>query len=350
MKKYLSYPISAFLLAIALFSCQSGSNVKKGSNVQAKVALFVEGFIVKPSVLDQTISVSGTLKPFEETVLMPDITGRIVKINLTEGKPVKQGTVLIKLFDDDLQAELLKSQAQLKIAEKTQERQSELIKVEGMSQIDFDQTKLQVNSIKGDIEVIKAQIRKTEVIAPFTGVIGLRNVSLGAIVTPATALATIREIDQMKLDFSVPEKYSKEIKSGTKVSFTVQGDDKKYEAVVMATEEGIELSTRNLKARAIVNSATSALAPGSFANVEIRLHENKNALLIPTQVIIPQERNKNVIVCKNGKALFVTVKTGVRQSSNIEILSGIEPGDTVVTTGIQFIKPGAVLNFSKVMN
>ena len=227
MKKANLKILYLLIIGALLSSCKQSANNSKASLNQSKNVSFIEGYIVKPSILDQTISVSGTLKPFEETILMTDIAGRIVQINMSEGKPVKQGTVLIKLFDDDLQAQLLKSQAQLQIAEKTLERQSELIKVEGMSQTDFDQTKLQVNSIKGDIEVIKAQIRKTEVIAPFGGVIGLRNISLGAIVTPGTSLATLREIDKLKLDFSVPEKYSSDIKAGTIIRFTVQGDDKK---------------------------------------------------------------------------------------------------------------------------
>ena len=341
------YPI---IFIVLITSCQSEVSDKKQSNSQSKMVSFIQGFVVKPSTLDQTISISGTLKPFEETVLMPDIAGRIVQINLLEGKFVKQGTLLVKLFDDDLQAQLLKSQTQLLIAEQTQKRQSELIKVEGISQLDYDQSVLQVSSIKSDIEVLKAQIRKTEIHAPFDGVIGLRNVSLGAIVTTATSLATIRQLNQLKLDFSVPEKYSREIKQGTKIKFTVQGDDKKYDASVIASEEGIDASSRNMKVRALINMKTSSLMPGAFANVELHLKENKNALMVPTQAIIPQERNKKVIITKDGKAKFAIVKTGVRQDSNIEILSGIDAGDTVVITGILFIKPGTALKFSKVIH
>jgi membrane fusion protein (multidrug efflux system) len=310
---------------------------------------FLEGFVVKPTVVDQFISVSGTLKPFEETVLMPEVTGRVIKINLPEGKFVKAGTLLVKLFDEDLQAQLHKSQAQLHITEQMQQRQSELMKVSGISQSDYDQTVLQVHSIKADIEVLNVQIRKTEVLAPFDGVIGLKNISVGAEVTPSTALATIRAVKQLKLDFSVPEKYSDNVKTGTKVIFTVQGNDKKYEASVMATEEGIDINTRNLKVRAVVNKSETSLVPGAFANVELRLKENKNALMIPTQAIIPQERSKKIIIAKGGRAKFLTIKTGVRQASNIEVLDGLTAGDTVVTTGILFIKPGAVLAFSKVI-
>ena len=333
--------------AIILYSCHSGTTDEK--NLSRQVSnLRVEGVVVEPVVLDQTITISGTLKPFEETVLKPEVAGRVVYINLSEGGFVKQGTLLVKLFDDDLQAQLNKSQAQQKIVEQTQIRQGELMKVNGISQLDFDQTVLQINSIKADIEVLKVQIRKTEVHSPFDGTIGLRNISIGAQVSPSTALATIRDVRHLKLDFSVPEKYSREIKPGVKVQFTVQGDEEEFEATVIATEQGIEYGTRNLNGRAIVENNVNSLIPGTFANVKLSLSQNKGALMVPTQAIIPQERSKQVIVARQGKATFVTVKTGIRNFSSIEVLSGINPGDTVVITGVLFLKPDAVLNFSSV--
>ena len=335
------------LVPAILYSCNSGASEEKKSNQQL-VNLSVEGFIVKPVILDQVITISGTLKPFEETVLKPEVAGRVVYINLSEGGFVKQGTLLLKLFDDDLQAQLKKSQAQKKIAEQTQLRQSELLKVKGISQLDFDQTILEINSIEADIEVLKVLIRKTEVYAPFDGTVGLRNISIGAQVTPATNLATIRDVKNLKLDFSVPEKYSRQIKQGVKVKFTVQGDDNKYDATVMATEQGIESGTRNLNARALVENNVTSLMPGTFANVELSLNQNKGALMVPSHAIIPQERSKQVIVAKNGRAKFVTIKTGIRNVSSVEVLSGIDSGDTVVITGVLFLKPNAVLNFSSV--
>jgi membrane fusion protein (multidrug efflux system) len=336
-------------VSAGLFACKSKNPVKSEPARQTNIISNIEGFVVRPSTIDQTISISGTLKPLEETVLMPEVPGRVVRINLDEGKFVKQGTLLVKLFDEDIQAQLHKSQAQLQIAEQTRERQSELVKVNGISQTDYDQSLLQVNSIKADIEVLKVLIRKTEVVAPYDGVIGLRNISLGAEVTTSTSLATIRAEKQLKLDFSVPEKYSNQIKPGTKLQFTIQSESKKFDAIVMATEQGIDATTRNLKVRALVNVDTPSLLPGTFATVEVRLDENKNALMIPTQAIIPRERDKQLIVAKSGKARFITVTTSVRQDSMIEVTGGLNPGDTVVTTGILFIKPGSDLKFARVI-
>jgi membrane fusion protein (multidrug efflux system) len=336
-------------MTIMLHSCNSKNkeaNVKSKEKSQVKV----DGYVIKPSLLINKISVSGSLLPYEEVALMNEVAGRVVFINLPEGKFVKKGTLLVKLFNDDLQANLKKMQTQLAIQEKIFKRQTELFKVNGISQYDYDQTYLQLNSIKAEIEVQQSMIRKTQVLAPFDGIIGLRNISEGAQVTPSTLMATIRVENKLKLDFSIPEKYSNEIKAGLKVKFTVHGNEKQYDATVMATEGGIEANTRNLKVRAIVNSNSDNLVPGGFTNVQLTLGENKNAIIVPTQAIIPQERNKIIIVVRNGKAHYVTVTTGIRKASTIEIIDGLSPGDTIVTTGLLFLKEGANVSFSTVKN
>jgi membrane fusion protein (multidrug efflux system) len=343
---YKFFPFAGILI-ILLNACASKSeNSKAGARSDA--VAYIEGVVVKPTILEQNIIVSGTLKPFEETVLMPDIGGRVVSINFQEGMHVSKGTLLVQLFNDDLKAQLHKVKAQRDLAVQTEKRQSELIKINGISQLDYDQSVLQVNSYSADIEVIQAQLRKTEILAPFDGVIGLRNVSVGAVVSQSTALATIRQLSPMKLEFSFPGKYISSVKKGTRLNFTVQGTDQSFDAVVMATEEGIDASTRNLQAKALVSGKTNGLVPGMFANVSLILNENPRALMIPTQTIIPEAQKKKVIVSRAGKASFEVVTTGVRKSTDIEIVSGIQAGDTVVTTGVQFIKPGSVLKFAKV--
>jgi membrane fusion protein, multidrug efflux system len=337
---------------ISFMSCSSDKSKGKGPNLKSKEKqqTKVDAVIARSSLLINEITVSGSLLPYEEVALMNEIAGRVVMINLPEGKFVKKGTLLVQLFDDDLQASLKKLQTQLTIQEKIYERQAELLKVNGISQYDYDQTFLQVNSIKADIEIQQSLIRKSVVLAPFDGVIGLKNVSIGAQVTPSTLLATIRMEDKLKLDFSVPEKYSSDIKPGLKVKFTISGNDKQYEATVFASEGGIDANTRNLRVRAIVNNKSDELVPGGFTNVHLTLGENKNAIMIPAQALIPQERNKSLIVAKNGKAHFVIVTTGIRKESTVEIINGINPGDTVVVNGLLFLKEGVTLSYSNVKN
>ncbi|MBV5282509.1 MAG: efflux RND transporter periplasmic adaptor subunit [Paludibacter sp.] len=351
MKKKSTLWIAIVMLALVAFFLKlafTKSNEKDKRGDKGKVEKKVDAIIVKPTLLINEISVSGSLLAFEEVELKNEVAGRVVKINLPEGKFVKKGTLLVKLFDDDLQSSLHKLTTQLAIQQKIYNRQSELLKVSGISQNDYDQTGLLLNSLKADIEVEKTLIRKTEVLAPFDGVIGLRNISIGAIVTPATLLSTIRTANKIKLDFSVPEKYSSVISTGMKVKFRMSNNDKVYDATVIATEQGINVGTRSLKVRALVNSSARELVSGSFANVTLRLSENKNALMIPTQTIIPEEENKSVIVARHGKAHFITVQTGIRKASDIEITDGLQPGDTVITTGLLFLKEGGKLQYATI--
>jgi len=351
MKKKSTLWIALVMLALVAFFLKlafTKSDEKDKRGDKGKMEKKVDAIIVKPSLLINEISVSGSLLAFEEVELKNEVAGRVVKINLPEGKFVKKGTLLVKLFDDDLQSSLHKLTTQLAIQQKIYNRQSELLKVNGISQNDYDQTGLLLNSLKADIEVEKTLIRKTEVLAPFDGVIGLRNISIGAIVTPATLLSTIRTANKIKLDFSVPEKYSSVISTGMKVKFKMSNADKTYDATVIATEQGIDVGTRNLKVRALVNSSARELVSGAFANVTLRLSENHNALMIPTQTIIPEEEDKSVIVARNGKAHFISVQTGIRKASDVEITDGIQPGDTIITSGLLFLKEGGKLQYATI--
>jgi membrane fusion protein (multidrug efflux system) len=339
---------SLFILPAFLFFYGCGGNddaAAKGANREAPA---IEGYIVKPERLQDHIEVSGTLLPFEEAVLMPEVAGRITMLHLPEGEHVSKGTLLVKLFDADLKAQLSKLQSQLNSAKSIAGRQKELLAINGISQLEYDQSMTQVSAYEADIAAVNAQLSKTEIRAPFNGTIGLRKISEGAFVSPGTPLATIRSDQQLKLDFSIPESYAAEIDKNTSVQFSITGDSSTYTAAVIATEQNIEAGSRNLRVRALVNSKNKQLVPGASATVKLGFAVHENALLVPSQAIIPQARFKTVIVSRKGKAEFIKVETGIRTASSIEILSGISAGDTIVTTGIQFIRAGASLKFSSV--
>ena len=337
-----------FLSVMFLHSCKKSDQKPDQGGGPGKPQLKVEGHIVSSKVLTEEISVSGTLMPYDEVELKPEIAGRVVKLNLPEGRFVKSATLLVKLYDEDLQASLKKLKSQLALQEKIYQRQSELIKVNGISQNEYDQTGLLVNSLKADIEYQKAIIRKTEVLAPFDGIIGLRNISPGALVNTSTVLSTFRSNNRLKLDFSIPEKYSPEIKTGMIINFKLNNDEKIFKASIIATETGIDKNTRNLRIRALVNDSSAKLVAGSFANVSLRLRENKNAMLIPTKAVIPSARKKSVIIAKDGLAIMKEIKTGVRKTSEIEVIDGLSAGDTIVTSGLLFLKEGMPVIFSSV--
>lgn len=307
----------------------------------------VEAILIKPSALAEGIEVAGNILPYELTEIRPEMSGRITQINFNEGAFVQKGALLVKLFDADLQAQLKKLQVQLKIAEKTEERQRELLKISGISQQDYDLSLLQVNNIKADIELTEVNIGKTEIRAPYSGRMGLRSISPGAYITPATIITSISQVDKKKISFSIPEKYSNDIRPGMKVVFRIEGIEGTQQANILASESVIESNTRNLKVLATVNDGTQKLVPGTFAKVSLTLSQKDDAVIVPTQCIIPNARNKQVIIYRDGKPEFTTVTTGIRGAETIQITSGIKPGDTVITTGLLFIRKDSKLKVSK---
>ncbi|MFN0013803.1 MAG: efflux RND transporter periplasmic adaptor subunit [Saprospiraceae bacterium] len=341
------------LAAAALFTACGGDGTRPDGNTKPARSnydmLSIEGFIVKPSTLRATVTAAGTLLPEEETELHTEASGRVVTINLPEGKTVQKGDLLIKIFDQDLQTQLRTLGTRLKQAEITEQRLGDLLKVKGVSQQEYDLAALEVQTMKNEMELVRINIGKTELRAPYTGLLGLRRISPGAYVTPALPVATIRASGSLKLDFSVPEKYGHLVRAGQTVTFSVEGNTRTHSATVVATEQNIAAETRNLLVRARVQSKSGGnLLPGGFAEVNLDLGKQSKALLIPTQAIVPQARDKKVFVSRNGVAVPTAVKTGVRQAGMVEVTEGLSIGDTIATTGILFLRPQSALRFSRV--
>lgn len=336
-------------MGVAAFSCKSDKKDAAAAPAGKKnMPIQVEGFIVVNKNLAENLEVPGSLQPFEETEIRPEIAGRLVSMNIKEGGTVQKGVLLAKLFDGDLQAQLRKLQVQLDIAKKTLERQQELLKIQGISQQEVDLSELQVNNIMADIELVKVNISKTEIRAPYAGGLGLRNVSLGAYVSPTTLLTTLRQINRLKLDFTVPEKYSQLFTKGKTIKFTVAGSRRNYTATILATEAAVAAETRSLKVRASVVEVDNALLPGTFAKVLLNTSGTGETLVAPTQAIIPQARGKKVVVFKGGAPEFRDVETGVRDEDYVQVLDGLKLGDTIVTTGLLAIRPESKLVLKKV--
>ncbi|MFZ2905865.1 MAG: efflux RND transporter periplasmic adaptor subunit [Cyclobacteriaceae bacterium] len=322
-------------------SCSSKKDEAFAARARQSGPVEADGFIVRPQTISEKIEVPGSLMPAEQTQIKSEVSGRIVQLNLVEGSVVQKGTLLVKLFDGDLQTQLKKLNVQLQIAQKTEERQSELLKINGISQQDYDLVVLNVQTLNVDIEATKIAIAKTEIRAPYAGQVGLRSVSLGTYISPSDVITTLRQVDNLKLEFSIPEKYAKEMRKNAKVSFKVDGGEQAHEAVVIATENSVEQSTRTLRVRALVKNNHPELVPGVFAKVNLQLGRNDDALLVPTQSVIPNARNKQVILLRKDSAVFTVVETGIRDSVLIQITSGLKAGDTVITSGLMAIRPSA---------
>jgi membrane fusion protein (multidrug efflux system) len=339
----------ALLTVVAALSLSGCKSKKTEAPAMAKrPPITAEGFVVQTSSVSEDVEVPGTLFPSEETQIRSEVSGRIIQMNLPEGAIVSKGALLVKLFDQDLQAQLRKLEVQLQIAIKTVERQKELLTINGISQQDFDLSALAVDNLKADIQSTRIAISKTEIRAPYEGKIGLRKVSLGAYLSPADIITSLREVKQLKLEFSVPEKYAQKIGNGYVVQFKVDGGVKVHKAVVLATEGNVEQNTRTLKIRAIVSANDNELVPGVFAKVNLQLGKDTMAMMIPSQAIIPQARNKQVILLRKDSAMFTVIETGIRDSAYVQVLRGIHVGDTVITTGLMSIRPNAKVKLSTV--
>jgi membrane fusion protein (multidrug efflux system) len=310
----------------------------------------VDAFIVQAKTIAESIEVPGSIVADESTEIHPEISGRITGLYVREGASVGKGALLAKLYDGDLQAQKRKLEVQLKIAQSTQARSEQLVKIGGISRQDYDLTLLNVSNLRADLDIVRTSIAKTEIRAPFTGKLGLKAVSTGAFVTPTSVITTIQKTSGLRLDFNVPEKYVSQIKNGQIVNFSVEGTDRAYTAVVAATESGIAESTRSLTIRARVKGAEAGLVPGGFAKVKLSFAPDANALMIPTQAVIPQARGKKVYVYRGGTASFVDVETGMRDSSNVQVTSGLNRGDTVIVTGLLGLKPDAKVQIKQITN
>ncbi len=297
----------------------------------------VNGYVVKPTLIANAVVATGSLVANEQVDIYPEISGRIVELSIREGQPVAKGALLIKLYDADLQAQLQKFRVVEENARRTEARNKQLLERGGISQQEYD---IIVTNLKGalaDIDLTKASLRRTEIRAPFAGTIGIRNVSPGAVVTPQTLITRLQQLNPLKLDFTVPERYSASVRTGERVNFTIDGVLTQFGGQIYAIEPDVDVETRSLRIRARVANTSRDLRPGAFAKVNLIFREDK-ALVVPSQALLPQTRGKQVVVVRQGKATFVDVQTGIRDKNNIQITKGLTVGDTVVTTGLLFVK------------
>lgn len=300
----------------------------------------VDVIIARSETLNNTIEVNGTVVPDEFVELRPEISGILTYLNIPEGSFVNKGTVLARINNKDLMAQLNKLNVQLSLAKATEQRYKKLVDINGINRADYDAALNQVNSLQADINAQQVFINKSIVKAPFSGTLGLRQVSPGAYVSNATVLSTLQKTDRVKIDFNLPEQYSNTISKGKSVEIVIDNDTThKTTARVIAIEPQANSSTRSLLVRAMLEHGNTN--PGSFVKVLIKNTTTDKIVLVPTSAIIPEDLSKSLVTVKNGKSVYVKVKTGSRSASNISVLQGITEGDTVVVTGVLFTKPNA---------
>jgi len=350
---FISKQLSVYSTAIIVSSCLfvsacGGGKAKDVKKPEGPKGLQAEVVVAMASSLNSMYQSSGNLLANEEISVYPEVSGRITAINFKEGTNVRKGDLLVQLNDTDFKAQIQKLIVQKKLQLTTKGRQDELLAINGISRQEYDVTLAQIASIDADIAFNEAQLRRLQIRAPFDGVIGLRNVSVGAVVSPTSLITVIQQVHPLKLDFPLPEQYQGVVKNGDEVRFTVAGNTDTMKGKVIAIQPGADATTRTITMRAVVPNPNRILVPGSFANVFLNLKTDNNAITIPSQCIIPTSRDKKVAILRDGKAKMVTVVTGMRMTEDVEILQGLQPGDTVVATGIMQVKDDMPVKVTKV--
>jgi membrane fusion protein (multidrug efflux system) len=350
MKKFRNIIIGIVVISALLipkFFCNkklSEPNAKGGAN---KMPVKVSVVVINPQIFSPKYQVSGTLVANEMVQLFAETQGLIRGIYFKEGSRVKKGELLVKINDSEFQAQLKKALANKKLRDDNVKRNEALLKKEAIAQADFDLSVSELNAIDADIDFIKEQIRKTEIRAPFSGVIGLRNISEGAYISANTNIATLQDESRLKLDFSVPEKYALVAKIGDEVSFKVSGLNQEFKAKIYARESAISSETRTIRMKAICDNTSHVLLPGLFANIVLSIGNDKQSIMIPTQSLVPVLKGQKVYLVQADSAIERAVETGFRTENQIEITSGLQAGDSLILDGIMYMKPGVKVMLGK---
>lgn len=316
-----------------------------GGPMAEKVA--VDVFVVSPTAFQNTITSTGSVIPNEDVELRSEISGRVTNINFEEGGRVQKGQLLLTVNDAEMRAQLQKLQSNQTLYRDMEERQRTLLEKDYISRQEYDQVSNQLATATADIQALKATLAKAYVRAPFDGVVGLRQVSEGSYLTPTTPVARIVDVSPVKIDFSIPGRYSQSVKEGDKITFTSEASAEKYEATIYAIQPNIDPATRTLQLRALYENKNQEIKPGAFVKVTLGLKDVEEAILIPTESIIPEASGHKVFLVKKGKAQPQMVKIGQRSETLIQIIEGIEPGDTIISSGILQARPGSDLNIRR---
>lgn len=339
--KYLVYGLLIVgfgtFISYRIIENKGDSKADNGKSGKPK-AMRLSGIVVQPETFDNNLSLSGSIEANEQVEIRSEVSGIVESINFQEGSNISKGQLLFKVNDRELRAQLSQANTKESLASENERRAKLLLQKEAISQEEYEVARAEYASMKAQSQLIKAQIAKTAVRAPFSGRIGLRSISVGTYITPSILVANLVNIGKLKITFSIPEKYANQIKNNTILSFKVAGSTEKYSAKIYAIEPSVEVSTRTLQVRAIAENKDGKLLPGTFADVELPLAVIKDAIVVPTQAVIPVQNGNKVFISDFGKAKEVMVETATRTDASLLILSGLKAGDTLITSGVMSLK------------
>lgn len=341
------------LLLVALFIPKIlpvlGSVVAE-NNTETAIHMEMDVMVIQPQKFEHKIFATGNLLANYQVNLSAEVPGKIVGLYIDEGSEVKKGDLLVKINDNDLQAQLKGAKFELALMQQAENRKRQLLDKGGTTQEEYDVIRGQVNNKKAEIEYINAQIQRTEIRAPFDGILGLKYTDQGAYVTPNIQIASLQDISKIKVEFSIPEQYSSVIKNGNEIRFNVQGTDSVFTGTVYAIEPQIDTRSRTFKVRAISDNSQGLLQPGSFADITLILESFEDAIMVPTIALVPEGTNFHIYTYQNGKAIEKEVKIGERDNKMINIMEGLNASDTILINGLLNVQDSASVAIRDIKN
>ncbi len=342
--------LAGLILGSVLFKGykSKGTTPEKVEKAPVHQGIPVDGQVLRSESLGEDLTVSGTLMAFREVNIMSELNRKIIAVYAREGKYVAAGTVLFKLDDADLLAELEQLKQQEKLVALNERRLKDLTDNEAAVQQDYDQAFTNLKVIQSKIEQLKVTIGKTSIRAPFGGNLGIVNVYQGAYVSPGTSLALLTDNSRMKIDFAVPEKHAATLKDGDEVDYQVESDEKMHSARIVAHESRLDPNTRTLLMRAVGSNAGNELLPGQSARLRIRLTTTGNALMVPNQALIPSSQGYSVFVVNGHQAGLKNIEVGQRNAFSVHVTKGLANGDTVITSNMLRLSPNAPIELISV--
>ena len=339
--------LGALLIVPKLLSEKNKTQTPAGQNTSQQ-EIPVDVFVIKQIDLENEVATVGTIIANEEVDIKSELTRKITGIYFKEGTFVPNGKILFKLDDSDILARLRKLDLDEELNIKQQDREKQLLDKGLLTPDEYEVRETNIEKIRADIEVLEVELSKTEIRAPFSGIAGFRNVSIGSLVNNTNILTTIQDISKVKVDFSIPEKYIALFRPGQDITFRVDGYDEDFTGKVISYEPKLNENTRSIILRASANNKGSKLLPGSFVKVKLKLENINNAVMIPTESVVPKLKGQSVFVYQDGKAVSKDVEMGIRTEKEVQITSNLNIGDTIITTNILRLKPNSKVKFVNV--
>lgn len=308
-----------------------------------------KGLLIQSGAVRDAISVNGSTTANEVVMVSSELPGKITKIFFQEGGFVKRGAPLVQLDVDELKAQRDRLVVRQQLTRSIAERLQGLYQKEGVSLQEYEIARAEADQVDAELALIDVQIDKRTVRAPFDGLLGLRQVSEGSYLAPGMTIVSLVNVNPINVEFSVPERYVRVADKGTRVSFQLDGISKAYEAVVIAKEPNVDPTTRTLRLKASAPNPGGQILPGAFANVQVSLRFFDNAIMVPTQAVIPEMGGRKVFVYRDGKAVSMQIETGIRQEEEIQVVSGLQAGDTLIITGMLQLQDGMNVSLTEVI-